>query len=158
MENLILRVFLRGNHLTVHCFQTLLFLVITVSQSHFTLFFYRQFFEKMEEIDIECSDGIDDESVNEENSKFPWYSIKIFAMFVFSAVLKNSLPGPLDNICGKCSICSSEISGRRTANSNFTRYFVCIFSPCLWCWTYSDIFSLVFLFENWNIRKNIKYI
>ena len=44
----------------------------------------------MEEIDNECSDGIDDESVNEENSKFPWYSIKIFAMFVFSVVLKNS--------------------------------------------------------------------
>jgi hypothetical protein len=61
----------------------------------------------MEEIDNECSDGIDDESVNEENSKFPWYSIKIFAMFVFSTVLKNSLPGPLDNIRGKFSICST---------------------------------------------------
>jgi len=80
----------------------------------------------MDETNIDEFESEDNEEVVTVHNKLPWYKITIFAMYVFSETLQNSLPGVLENIRGKCSICNHQISGRRTANTNFLRHFVCI--------------------------------
>ncbi|KZR99149.1 Uncharacterized protein APZ42_005102, partial [Daphnia magna] len=71
----------------------------------------------------EFEDDIIDDISCGDDSKLPWYKVTILAMYVFSDSLQNSLPGVLENIHGKCTVCKKQISGRRTANTNFSRHF-----------------------------------
>ncbi|KAK4006909.1 hypothetical protein OUZ56_012064 [Daphnia magna] len=79
-------------------------------------------YESLDEIDLEENSAVEVEDISSQKS-FVWYRVGIFALFVFPKELTYITPPYNQNIRGKCGLCKKFISGRRGANTNFSRHY-----------------------------------